>query len=264
MNNGVLLFAFDNEEINYIKQAEECARRVKRFLNLPVALVTDKTNYKNKLFSHILYEDENNSYSKRIYMKGNNGSSVLTFRNTVRSRAYELTPFNKTLVMDTDYMLCSNDLASAFDIPKPFQIYKNATDIHPERLDTEFKFLSPIGPDFYWATVFCFEKTEEVKMFFDLLKLIQENYSYYVNLYKLHNEMFRNDYLFSIAINILGNDFVSELPGKMYYSLDKDIPIKLTDTDFSVVSDANRLKLPITIKNSDIHVMNKYWLEANI
>ena len=41
MSKGVLLFAFNNESINYIKQAIFCANRIKKYLDLPVSLVTD-------------------------------------------------------------------------------------------------------------------------------------------------------------------------------------------------------------------------------
>ena len=41
MTKGVLLFANNNEHIDYVKQAIFCAKRIKKFTNLSVALVTD-------------------------------------------------------------------------------------------------------------------------------------------------------------------------------------------------------------------------------
>ena len=45
MNKGVVLFAFNNGRIDYIKQAIYCAKRVKKYLNLPVQLITDNVDY---------------------------------------------------------------------------------------------------------------------------------------------------------------------------------------------------------------------------
>ena len=45
MTNGVVLFAFNNSDIDYIKQAIYCAKRVKKYLGLPVQLITDSADY---------------------------------------------------------------------------------------------------------------------------------------------------------------------------------------------------------------------------
>ena len=45
MTKGLLLFALNNSEIDYIKQAVYCAKKSKEHLKLPVALVTDNITY---------------------------------------------------------------------------------------------------------------------------------------------------------------------------------------------------------------------------
>ena len=50
MSNGVVLFAFNNSSIDYIKQAIYCAKNVKKYLNLPVQLVTDGIDYISDTF----------------------------------------------------------------------------------------------------------------------------------------------------------------------------------------------------------------------
>ncbi len=45
MNKGVVLFAFNNGRIDYIKQAIHCAKRVKNYLKLPVQLITNDKEY---------------------------------------------------------------------------------------------------------------------------------------------------------------------------------------------------------------------------
>ena len=45
MTNGVMLFAFNNSDIDYVKQAIYCAKRIKTYIGLPVQLITDSVDY---------------------------------------------------------------------------------------------------------------------------------------------------------------------------------------------------------------------------
>ena len=55
-NKGVLLFAKNNKDFNYIKQAKVSATLAKHYLNVPVALVTpvDELDENVDLFVHIV------------------------------------------------------------------------------------------------------------------------------------------------------------------------------------------------------------------
>ena len=41
MSSGVLLFAFNNEQVDYVSQAQYLAKRIRKYLDLPTTLVTD-------------------------------------------------------------------------------------------------------------------------------------------------------------------------------------------------------------------------------
>ena len=41
MSKGILVHAFNNEEIDYVKQAVMVAERAKKYLNLPTSIITD-------------------------------------------------------------------------------------------------------------------------------------------------------------------------------------------------------------------------------
>jgi len=41
MTKGILVFAYNNADIDYVKQAAFLAGRSKEFLNLPFSIVTD-------------------------------------------------------------------------------------------------------------------------------------------------------------------------------------------------------------------------------
>ena len=45
MSKGVVLFAQNNHTIDYVKQAIFCAKKIKKHLNLSVAIATDNVEY---------------------------------------------------------------------------------------------------------------------------------------------------------------------------------------------------------------------------
>ena len=45
MTKGVILFANNNDQIDYVRQAIFCAKQVQKYLKLPVSLVTDSAKH---------------------------------------------------------------------------------------------------------------------------------------------------------------------------------------------------------------------------
>lgn len=274
MNKGALLIARNNTEVDYIKQAVFCADRISKFLDIPVSLVTDNVEYLNKNFSNhnfdqVISIDNDKNYTYKKYNDGNFSRRNLEFKNTSRSSVYDLTPYDQTLLMDTDFILSNAVLGECFDQASDFAIYKNAFELSNWRDLTEFEYISETGPDFYWATVVFFRKTETNKLFFDLLKHIQDTWPHYRSLYNLNTETFRNDHAFSIAIHIMNGyqsgSFATELPGTMYYTTDKDVLLDLTDTTFKfLIEYKNGQYFPARIADSNVHVMNKFSLNRII
>ena len=44
-NKGALIFARNNEQVDYLKQAYYLAKRITKYLNLPTTVVTDSVEY---------------------------------------------------------------------------------------------------------------------------------------------------------------------------------------------------------------------------
>ena len=69
-----------------------------------------------------------------------------------------------------------------------------------------------------------------------MLKHIRKNWDYYRLLYKINSKIYRNDFAFSIAIHIFNGNIdspvVTILPGKKFYTLDKDVMIDISDNKF--------------------------------
>jgi hypothetical protein len=269
MTKGVLLFALNNSEIDYITLAKYSSKKIKKFLNVPVALVTDSESLISYVdlsdFDYIIEVDPQTKYYNRKFKDGISHSSITEWKNTHRFSSFELTPFDETLVMDVDYIINSDILNYCWDQPHDFLIYKNSKDLAGWRSNEEFTKLSDYSIPFYWATVFFFRKTRETSHFFSLIAHIKDNWQYYKFLYQISSANFRNDYAFSIAIHMMNGfmsgNFAKEIPGKMYYTLDKDYFLKIKNDSFYFLAQKNSdIYYPLKVSNLDVHIMNKYSL----
>ena len=142
MSNGVLCFANNNSEINYILQAQELALRVKRYLDLPTSVVTSTPNKVDKTFFDKIIPVETPTGNYKRYYDGADTHVNVAFNNAGRIDSFDLTPYKQTLVLDTDVILCNDDLKNSFDTNYPFQIYKDCTDLTTWREHTEFDYIN--------------------------------------------------------------------------------------------------------------------------
>lgn len=272
MSKGVVLFAF-NSEIDYVKMSIHSAERIKKFLGLPITLVTDSRahllkNFKDKisLFDLIVEKTDDTQQTKK-FSDGNEQSTRHIWKNTNRSDIFDITPYEQTLVIDVDYIINSSFLLNCFDSRSDFLIYKESCDLAGWRKLNEFQYLNQYSIPFYWATVFYFVKNKKNEIFFSLVKYIRQNWEYYRLIYQISDKKFRNDFAFSIAIHILNgmdvNTFNDVIPGKMFFTLDKDVLISLNeDSCVFLVQKENKLNEFTALKTTglDVHIMNKHSL----
>ena len=274
MTKGVLLFANNNRSINYVKQAIFLAKRIRKYMDLPTSIVTstqltdEECSHFDKVLSHKL--DEKKTTDKRHH-DGDLYNKITRFYNYNRADAYDLTPYDQTIVMDTDFIVSNDILNNCFVQQKDLLLYKDATHVGIHNGTSEFLRVSDTSVDFYWATVFFFRKTNETKIFFDLIKHISKNYMHYRSMYQFRTTVFRNDFAFSIAIHIMNGyqqgDFAGKLPGTKFYSIDKDVLFDIVDDEIKIlVQKTNRLGeyTAVKLKGSNCHVMNKFSLERII
>ena len=273
MSKGALLIACNNTQVDYIKQAIFCAARIKQYLNIPVSLVTDNASYLEANYQHefdnvIEISSENSNY--KTYRDGVYKEYKLQWKNLDRHRAYELSPYNETIIMDTDYILCNDCLKYCFEQSNDVMLYKNSTELSGWRDVSEFKHISANGIDFYWATVIYFRKSKQTELFFNLVSHIKEYWYHYKNLYRITATTFRNDFAFSIAIHIMNGhmsgNFVKQLPGKKYYTVDKDIclDIKNDKVKFLLQKKDSIDYFPAIVEGCNVHIMNKFSLNRLI
>jgi alpha-N-acetylglucosamine transferase len=128
MTRGCIIFAYDGE-IDYGSQAVVAAKLVQRHLGVPVSIITDVDTYEsiqtkfNQLpFDKIILTDIPNDKNKRILSNGTRSSNLISFVNGNRNHAWELTPYDRTLVIDSDFLVLSNVLNQYWDVDYDFLI----------------------------------------------------------------------------------------------------------------------------------------------
>lgn len=275
-SKGVLIFARNNDQLDYVKQAYFLATRVKKYLDVPVTIATENVEYLNKrydasILDNIIKIDAEEINNNRNFKDGTMWTKTASFKNVGRADAFNLTPYDNTLLLDSDFIISNSQLKSCFDSKHDFLIYKDATDISRVRSEVEFDNISDSSVPFYWATCVFFKKTEANEIFFELVKHIQENYVHYRKVYQITSPMFRNDFAFSIAIHIMNGfrkgSFAHPMPGHKWYSTDNDILWKMDgDNMFFLIEKEKYIGeyTPISIKGRTIHIMNKFSLERII
>ena len=276
MSKGAVLIARNNGHIDYVKQAVFLARRIKKYLNVPVSVATDSVDYLEEAFGttdfdkviKLEYTGESNM---RYFFDGTLSKKSASFKNNNRASVYDLTPYDETLLMDTDYIISNDLLKSCFSAKSDFMLYKKSNDIAKVRDEAEFDTISNTSVDFYWATVVYFKRTETNETFFNLIKHIEEEWNHYRRVYQITSGLFRNDFAFSIAIHIMNGfspgSFAQQLPGSMLYTTDKDVLQQLKDDKFMFLVEKKDYLGEYTAlqtQGQTIHVMNKVSLNRII
>jgi hypothetical protein len=273
MTRGVLIFAQNNSDIDYVQIAIFSAKQVKKHLNVPVTLITENREYflatypdELSLFDNII-DVESEFSQKKQFNDGSLTSKMLHWKNFSRSDCYDISPYDETIVIDADFVINSDTLSKVWAAPTDFAIYKTSYDLAQWRDNKAFKYINQTSAPFYWATVFYFRKSDTTSAFFTLIQHIRQNWQYYKSLYSIDTNTFRNDFAFSIAIHIfnggIDGDFATPLPGKLYYTMDKDVLVSLKDNSMKFLVEKQQVHGDYTFlktSNLDVHVMNKYSL----
>tara|TARA_X000001036_G_C20651356_1_gene795128 strand:- start:175 stop:1023 length:849 start_codon:yes stop_codon:yes gene_type:complete len=275
MTQGVLLFAYNSKNMDYTKQAIYCAKLIKKYLNKEVALVTDNEEYiqrqypfYKKYIDYIISTGHESDVQERVYNDGLYHSDRQRWYNTNRSTCYNLTPFDETLVLDTDVLVFNDELNKCFGVSDDFLISKDYNFVDMKRDYSEFNKISETTCSMFWATIFYFKKTKFTEMFFDLIEHIKENWHFYRLVYEISETKFRNDYAFSIAIHMLRGMKEATwplcIPASMWITVDKDILLSINDTKLTMLLHKEYDYQGSVIRDANVHVMNKFSLERCI
>ena len=96
------------------EQYIECAKRINQYLNIPVSLVTDAT-INEQVFDQVIIVDKP---ATKKYKYWQDTDTTTKWYNSGRSGALDLTPYDRTLLVDIDYgNLCLTILATCENVP---------------------------------------------------------------------------------------------------------------------------------------------------
>jgi hypothetical protein len=261
MTTGALIFAFDTEHTRYLDMAAWCAERVKRFLNIPVAVVTNNPLAgKETVFDRVIYADPLGTNSRWF----GDYQQHVTWHNGNRVDAYSLTPWDQTLVLDADFVVTSDRLKLVLDCPQDFMCFRSAYNLaRPEEefLDTFGAYQFPM----YWATVMMFRRSNTAQYIFGAMQMIRENWQHYRDLYHISQPTYRNDYALSIALGIVSGQTlkVDAIPWGMP-SVVPESTLTCVDDILFVIEylDGQGKKRQSSFVGIDFHAMGKQDLGA--
>lgn len=268
MTRGCLIFAH-NGNIDYGSQAVLAANLVNKHLRIPTSLVTDnntlvdtQAKFNQLPFDQIIKIEKPVSTNTRMLKTPDGKVEVFDFINTNRVSAYELSPYDQTLVIDSDYLVFSNSLNRFWDSGYDFLITPGMLDLTQEYVTPKNYAIYDYSITMLWATCFMFNKTPEVKILFDLVDYVKQEYFYFSQLYHFNPYQFRNDFAFSVACHIMS--------GYGLYPWHGELPVPMMIKDIDQIVNINNDRIAflsmqgvepndhlVQSRCQDVHCMNK-------
>lgn len=274
------MFAHNNEEIDYLRLAITNSLLIQKNTGIKnITVVTDPHSLKHneetlgkkfikKAINNLIVVEKDKKFKNsniRLYKDTSHSSKYLPFYNVNRCDAYDISPYDETILIDADYLILSDTLNHCWGHNNELMMNWKYQDIMYERKDPSLDRLYDMGITMYWATVVYFRKTEYVESFFNIVKHVRNNPQYYKDLYKWQGTLYRNDYSFSIAAHMMSgfaDKGISQLPTTLYKSFDTDDIHKVIDNQ-TIIMYLEKPRAPgdfILTKwqGLDLHVMNKW------
>ena len=261
MTRGALIFAFNNEATDYIAMARWAAQNIRRHLDIPVAVVTDDPMAQG--FDQVIYLDPEGNNSRHF----SDYDATVTWHNESRVDAYDLSPWDETLLLDADYIVASDCLRTLFDLDQDFLAHRWANDITGLNDFDGLNYFGRARMPMWWATVVSFRKTNHARHIFEIMEMVKKNWQHYRDLYGIPRATYRNDHALSIAINTVNGHTLDHpsIPWPLS-SLTPEHRLVQTSKDIYRIDyndSENRTKY-ISVSQKDFHAMGKKHLEAII
>jgi hypothetical protein len=278
MNKGIVIYAHNNRKVDYALMSLIAGGLAKRHLQVPVSLITDESTVSwmkesgihqqaESVFDQIILTDRPDTNNQRRLYDGVT-DEVVPFINADRYSVWELTPYERTLLIDSDFLIFSNQLNEYWDVDQDVMIGNAINDIYDQkRLGYHDRYVSDTGIKLYWATTVMFTKNQTSKFFFDTVAHVKENYRYYADLYRFDSRQYRNDISFSVAKHIMEGFEATDqqmLP-PVLTALDRDVLAEVSDKKLTFLVNYNLDNnfCAAALSNIDVHVMNKQSIHRN-
>jgi len=269
---GFMIYAHNNEQHDYLKQAVWSADRIERMLKKPVTIITDEQSLNHRKFGHNVIITKPNSLGKRN-MASPGVTAIANWHNANRHTAYDMTPYEETIVLDSDYIVDSTKLNILFNSAQQtdFLCHRSVFDLTGCNTFAGDETFGQFRMPHFWATVLFFRRSEFAESIFTDIEMVRNQWKFFGQLYKFDTSLYRNDYAVSIALLIAYGHRVDDI---------KHIPWKLTTAGLQVSVKESKYKsykiqydkltrnrvMPMSnyVSGLDIHCLNKFALEKMI
>ncbi len=282
---GTCFFAYNNEQLDYIRLAHIAAGYVKRNMkNNDTCLITDKGSYawlkesmsaklRDECFDEIVVNDIEHVANPRKHHDSPWSEFSAQFSNSNKHNIIEYSPFDKTILLDTDFIVQNDFYDYIFDTEIPFALHKVARYLEHQAPYLNEQTLNEGGIHHWWSTVVYFNKSQdEAWTFFKMWEHVKENWDYYHLLYQFPPALFRTDFCVSIACHLLNGynneNFVHDFLGTTLNNMDqKDDIVEIKSLNDWIMLSHNRKEAWKNIvtrnQNTNLHAMNKRSLDRH-
>lgn len=246
MSSGALLLATPHDTIDYVGFAKLAAKLVEKHLDVD---------------THI-HVGEAESGSTRTFRWHTGDMMTVPWYNSDRTRAYDISPFDETLLIDVDYLTFNDNLKQYFGSSNEFLCYDRVWDVTHTNSFCNDQTMTRAGHPMLWATVVYFRKCELAHNIFEMMKNVQSNWRYYSKLWGFRAGKYRNDFSLTLAAQLM-NGYTSGLAFNHPLA-----SLSTTDTIYSVQGDELRIRYQdgdthnaVRLKGVNLHCMNKACLQ---
>ena len=234
------MFAHNNDEIDYFRLAVVNALLIQKHLGIKdITVVTDSHSLSyaqeqmgedvvNKAINNIVLNEKDRNFKRaniRVYKDTSHTAKNLSFYNVNRCDAYDISPYDETILIDADYLILSDTLNQCWGHNEELMMNWKWQDVMFERKFESLDRLNDLGITMYWATVVYFKKTPYAESFFNTVKHVKDNSQFYRDLYQWKGKLYRNDYSFSVAAHTMSgfvDKGIAQLPTTLYKTFDTD------------------------------------------
>ena len=259
MKTGAVIFAYNNDAVDYVAMATWSAQRIQQWLDIPVTLVTDAA-VSHSVFDKVIRTDPQRGNSRYYQDYADN----FHWYNLDRCDALHLSPYDRTLVIDADYVINGQDLHDLLQHGPDFVCHRHAFDVaRRERFNPCF---GEYNMPQWWATVMMFSKTATTGFIFDTMRMVRDNWQHYCDVYTIYRSTYRNDYALSIALGLVsGHSLITQdIPWNLISVLPEH-GLEQLETDLWRVTFAEQTRQHyLMLKGVDFHALGKRQLGAAI
>ena len=262
MTTGALIFAFDNDKIDYVEMAAWSADNIRRHLDIPVAVITDCTDQQRLgAFDHVITATADTGGNRYF----EDYKQTVIWHNASRTQAYDLSPWDQTLLLDADYVVASDSLKEFFSVNQDFLCYKDAFSVnqHTGQWLDDLNSFGQYRFPMWWATVILFRKSQQAKTIFDCMGMVRKHWNHYLDLYQIRSRIYRNDFALSIALGIESAHTLTttDLPGGLCSVLPEQHLFKVNQDHYQVqYQDTQGRWKRVDLVQKDFHAMGKLHL----